>query len=184
MAEQLMETTLRTALWQQFGAAIDMLENALLACPSMHWNGLLWSDPQAPAYPTFWSITYHTLFWLEAYLSGSLEDYAPPAPFALDEGDRAATRAEPYTKEQLRGWLAAMRQQARTTLTALTDEQARQPFVFPWRPGHPISYLALQLYNMRHAQEHAAHLSLMLGQHGLPPADLDWVSYAGEQSGG
>ena len=34
MAEQLMETTLRTALWQQFGATIDMLENALLACPS------------------------------------------------------------------------------------------------------------------------------------------------------
>ena len=30
MAEQPMETTLRTALWQQFGAAIDMLENAPL----------------------------------------------------------------------------------------------------------------------------------------------------------
>ena len=31
MAEQPMETTLRTALWWQFGAAIDMLENALVA---------------------------------------------------------------------------------------------------------------------------------------------------------
>ena len=30
MAEHPMETTLRTALWRQFGAAIDMLENAPL----------------------------------------------------------------------------------------------------------------------------------------------------------
>ncbi len=28
----------RTALWQQFGAAIDMLENALVACPAPLWN--------------------------------------------------------------------------------------------------------------------------------------------------
>jgi len=33
MAEHPMETTLRTALWQQFGAAIDMLENAPLGVP-------------------------------------------------------------------------------------------------------------------------------------------------------
>ncbi len=29
-----MDPLWRTALWQQFGATIDMLENALLACPS------------------------------------------------------------------------------------------------------------------------------------------------------
>ncbi|HCI80283.1 MAG TPA: DinB family protein, partial [Ktedonobacter sp.] len=27
----------KTALWQQFGATIDMLENALLACPDTLW---------------------------------------------------------------------------------------------------------------------------------------------------
>ena len=182
-----MEDAWREALWPQFGAAIDMLENAVAACPDALWDERIWpdvpEDPESVGSGRFWAVTYHTLFWLEAYLSGSLEDYAPPAPFSVDEGDRAATRAEPYTKEQLRGWLAAVRQQARTTLTALTEEQARQPFEFPWRPGHPISYLGLQLYNLRHVQEHAAHLSLMLGQHGLSPADLDWVSYAGEQSG-
>ena len=39
-----MDPLWRTALWQQFGATIDMLENALLACPGTHWNGRLWSD--------------------------------------------------------------------------------------------------------------------------------------------
>ena len=38
-----METSLYTALWRQFGAAIDMLENALLACPTSLWEEPLWS---------------------------------------------------------------------------------------------------------------------------------------------
>ena len=83
MAEHPMETTLRTALWRQFGAAIDMLENALLACPSTLWNERLWSDQEPPDYPQRDSgmLTYHTLFWLDLYLTGSREGFAPPAPF-------------------------------------------------------------------------------------------------------
>src|SRR6266700_7442894 len=85
MAEHPMETTLRTALWRQFGAAIDMLENALLACPGTLWNTHLWSDhsdpPQPSEFATFWSLTHHALFWLDLYLTGSLEGFAPPTPF-------------------------------------------------------------------------------------------------------
>jgi hypothetical protein len=44
MAEQSMETMVRTVLWQQFGAAIDMLENALLACPASLWRERLWNS--------------------------------------------------------------------------------------------------------------------------------------------
>ena len=78
-----MDPLWRTALWRQFGAAIDMLENALLACPSTHWHGRLWSDHSDPEFAEFWFITYHTLFWLDLYLSGvPEEEFAPPAPFA------------------------------------------------------------------------------------------------------
>ncbi len=76
-----MDPLWRTALWQQFGATIDMLENALLACPNTQWNGRLWSDysdhPLPPESAAFWSITYHTLFWLDLYLTGSREGFAP-----------------------------------------------------------------------------------------------------------
>ncbi len=51
MAEHPMETTLRTALWQQFGAAIDMLENALVACPETLWQGHLWIDAEGDHLP-------------------------------------------------------------------------------------------------------------------------------------
>src|SRR5437762_7049966 len=84
-----LDPLLRTALWQQFGATIDMLENTLLACPSTHWNERLWSEQAIPEYPVFWNITYHTLFWLDLYLTGSVEGFAPPAPFTLDELDPA-----------------------------------------------------------------------------------------------
>src|SRR6059058_4118027 len=154
MAEHPMETTLRTALWRQFGAAIDMLENALLACPSTQWNALLWSDPEAPAYPTFWSLTHHTLFWLDLYLTGSLEGFAPPAPYTLAEIDPSGVLPErPYTTDELHNYLLHLRKKCQTTIAGLSDEKAHQQVSFPWVGEKPMSFLALLLYTMRHVQE-------------------------------
>jgi uncharacterized damage-inducible protein DinB len=185
MAEQTMETTLRTALWQRFGATIDMLENALLACPSTHWHGLLWNDPEAPGYPTFWSITHHTLFWLDFYLTGSLEGFAPPTPFTIDD-ELAPVRVlpeQPYTRDELHAYLVNLRKKCQTTMTGLSDEKARQPVHFPWLGESPMSFLALLLHTMRHVQEHTAQLSLFLGQHAIPNEALDWVPRAKDAAG-
>jgi hypothetical protein len=40
-----MEISWRTVLWPQFGAAIDLLENALVACPARLWTQRLLSAP-------------------------------------------------------------------------------------------------------------------------------------------
>ena len=64
-----METSFGTFLWPQFGAAIDMLENAVLACPEE-----IWSDRARR--PEYWYLAYHTLFWLDLYLTGSVEGFA------------------------------------------------------------------------------------------------------------
>jgi len=76
-----------------------------------------------------------------------------------------------------------MRQKCHTTLVALTDEQARRSVQYPWSQGQPVSFLELQLYNLRHVQEHTAQLSLFLGQHAIPDADLDWVPRAKRDPG-
>jgi len=65
----------------------------------------------------------------------------------------------------------------------LSDEKAHQPFHFPWPGENPMSYVELQLYNMRHVQEHAAQLSLFLGRHGIPDEALDWVPRAKDEAG-
>ena len=111
-----MDSLWRIALWQQFGATIDMLENALLACPSTHWHGRLWSDhsdhPLPPEFAAFWYITYHTLFWLNLYLTGSLEGFAPPRPLPWLSLTRAGVLPErPYTRDELHAYLVAFAQE-------------------------------------------------------------------------
>ncbi len=188
MAEQPMEITLRTALSRQFGAAIDMLENALVACPTSLWRARLWSAPAdlpfppwiPPEFSEFWYLAYHTLFWLDLYLSSAREeDFAPPAPFIWTECDPAVSPERPYTKEELHAYLAVLQRTCHTTFSALTDERAHQAVsYYAWTRGEAVSFLEVQMLNMRHVQEHAAQLSLFLGQHGIPDAALDWVARA------
>ena len=184
-----METLWQTALWRQFGAAIDMLEHALMACPASLWTQRLWRTALPPEFPPqfgeFWYVTFHALVWLDLYLSGiPEEEFAPPAPFAQGVIDSPEALPErPYTQQELRDYLASLRQKCHATLAALTDERARRPIAYPWSAGQPISFLELQLYSMRHVQEHAAQLSLFLGQHPAPDVGLDWVPRAEDESG-
>ena len=150
-----MDATFRIILWQQFGAAIDMLENALLACPEK-----LWGDRSQK--PEFWYTVYHTLFWFDLYLSDSVEGFAPPAPFNLDELDpRGLIPERVYTKDELHTYLEYGRQKCRARIEALTDEKTRQRFRFEWMD---VSFAELLLYNLRHVQHHVAQLNLMLRQ--------------------
>ena len=180
-----MDTSMNAALWWQFGAAIDMLDKALTACPEALWQERLWPIPAdqllAPEFAAFWYVGYHALFWLDFYLTGSKEGFAPPAPITLAEFDPAGALPErPYTKDELRAYLAYTRRKGQTTLVTLTDERARQSLDFPWAHGQPVSFLELQLYNLRHVQEHAAQLSLFLGQHAISVGP-SWVSRAKDE---
>ncbi|PWT74863.1 MAG: DinB family protein, partial [Chloroflexi bacterium] len=86
-----------------------------------------------------------------------------------------------YTREELRTYLAFARQKCHATFDSLTDEQARQFVDIAWAKGREFSYLELQLYNMRHVQEHAAQLSLFLGQNAIQ-ADPSWIARAKSES--
>ena len=188
MTEYPVETTFRTALWRQFGAAIDMLENALVACPDPLWRERLWSVPPPPEFPAqfaeFWYVTFHALVWLDLYLSGlPEEEFAPPAPFAQGVLDSVEALSErPYTKEELRAYFVSTRLKCHIQLLALTDEKAHRTVEYPWSEGQPISFLELQLYNLRHVQEHAAQLSMFLGQKATLGAS-DWVARAKADGG-
>ena len=128
-----MDNSWQTAVAQQFGAAIDMLEKVLVACPDELWRVRLWNDPQLPRSAEFWYVVYHTLFWLDLYLSGSVEGFMPPAPFTLDELDPAGIIPErAFSRDELQTYLAHGREKCRSTLSGLTDERAQQRCAFPW----------------------------------------------------
>ncbi|OEU63707.1 MAG: hypothetical protein BBJ57_06000 [Desulfobacterales bacterium PC51MH44] len=150
-----MDTHCKTIIWQQFGAAIDTLENAIVACPDD-----LWADRKKQ--PEFWAVVHHTVFWLDYYLSESANNFVPPAPFGLEELDPAGVLPErPYTKDELLKYLEHGRKKCRTTIEAMTDEQATRPYKF----GRlDLSFGELLLYSMRHVQHGAAQLNLILRQ--------------------
>ena len=50
-----MNESIKTELWLQIGASIDMFENALHKCPENLWEGE----------EKFWYIAYHTLFYTD-----------------------------------------------------------------------------------------------------------------------
>ena len=150
-----MDSEWNKILWQQFGAAIDMLENAVRACPEELWG-------KRSEQPEFWYVVYHTLFFLDLYLSGSVKGFSPPPPFNMDELDPAGLMPERvYTKDELLDYLEHGRGKCRATLAALTQERARERCLFSWGE---MSFAELLLDNMRHVQHHAAQLNLILRQ--------------------
>jgi hypothetical protein len=158
----------KALLWQQLGAAIDTLGNAIEACPDS-----LWDDGSKPP-ELFWYAAYHCLFFLDYYVSEREESFAPPAPFTMSEADPSgALPGRTYTKDELRAYLEHGRRKCRERIASLSERDAGRPCDFA-RPG--ITAVGILLYTMRHVQHHASQLNLLLRQKtgSAPP----WVSKA------
>ncbi|MDN5211492.1 DinB family protein [Fulvivirgaceae bacterium BMA12] len=157
-----MDKDLKEILWKQFGASIDMLENAITLCPNEMWD----TDTK------FWYNAYHCLFYLDYYLTLEPDTFSPPSPFTLSEFDPSGAMPDrTYSKEELISYLQANRNKCRVLISTLTQEILNKR----WADGYRnYSMLEMLLYNMRHVQHHAAQLNLLLRQ-GINDAPK-WVS--------
>lgn len=164
-----MDTAFKTLIWQQYGAAIDMLDDAIRNCPDHLWTAAVWEDEDDARYGQFWYVAFHTLSWLDLYLTGDYEGFKPPAPFL-----RGQLPESPYTKADIRSYLLHGRRKCQSVIEGLTDEKAHQLCTFPFME---LGFLELQIYTMRHVQEHGAHLNLFLGQNKVA-TDADWIAQA------
>lgn len=145
----------KETIWSQFGAAIDALENSIRACPES-----LWSDQNR--FHQLWYMAYHTLFWLDYYLTENPAEYQPPEPFGLEELDPAGAMPErPYTQAELLAYLDHGRRKCRRVIREMTHEKAAG--IFPMGRKE-LTHAELLLYNMRHVQHHTAQLNLLLRQ--------------------
>ncbi len=151
----LMNPLFKSAISSQFGASLDMLAGIIEACPDE-----VWSDSRMQ--PQFWYLVYHTLFWLDRYLSGDSEDFAPPPPFTLEEmKPDGEMPPEPFAKAELLGYLEHGRKKCRDVIARLTDEGAAGRHRFGWGEA---SFAELLIYNLRHVQHGVGQLNLMLRQ--------------------
>jgi hypothetical protein len=152
-------------LWHQFRTAIDEFGNALQQCPDELWEKMLWADEPnqwvALGFSKFWYLCYHTLFWLDLYLTGAEEGFTPPAPFDLIEMEAHEDLPRVYTRQELVTYLESCRRKCQETIYSLSSERANQLCQFAWGE---VPFAELLLYTMRHVQEHSAQLHMFLGK--------------------
>jgi hypothetical protein len=160
----------RALLWRQYGATLDVLENAIVACPEA-----LWDDGSEPP-GLFWYGAYHPIFYVDCYLSEKEEGFAPPPPFDLSEYDPSG-RLPPrtYTKRELLDYLGHCRRKLRARIEGLTEADLTRGCPFARRD---LSVVELLVYTLRHVQHHAAQLNMLLRQKG--GLGSPWVSVAKE----
>lgn len=138
--------------WSQFGASIDMLEDAILLCPDEQWE----TDRK------MWYNAFHCLFFLDYYLTIDPKTFSPPPPFTLSEfEDKMPERI--YRKEELLEYLNYNRAKGKRLMSGLTEVS------LSWRwtnvsGSMDSTVMEILLYNMRHVQHHAAQLNLHLRQ--------------------
>ena len=157
-----MITNLKESLWKQFGASIDMLENAITICPHEYWD----TDRK------FWYNAYHCLFFLDYYLSMDVHNFFPPPPFNFSEFEDVMPD-KVYSKAELLDYLQSNRDKCHQLIAGLNEEKLNSRWI---NESGTMNYSVLEilLYNMRHVQHHAAQLNLLLRQ-GVNNAP-DWVS--------
>ena len=169
---------LKESLWKQFGASIDMLKKAIILWPEEYWNSV----------KRFYYISYHTIIFLDYYLTIPPTNFSSPLPFTITERANVPEDAvddvmpsRVYSKKELLEYLIACRTKCHILIEGLTEEKFKQQWIDePDELAGPdtIRYSVLEIlfYNMRHVQHHTAQLNILLREKiNITP---DWVSDA------
>lgn len=156
--------SIKEAIWNQFGASLDMLENAIMMCPDEHWDTEI----------GFWYASYHCTFWTDYYLTTDPSTFAPPPPFELSEFDPTGKMPDrTYSKTEVLTYLAHCRQKANLFISELDTDKLNERWI---NESKNYSFLEILIYNIRHVQHHSAQLNLLLKQTiNTAPA---WISQA------
>jgi hypothetical protein len=156
---------IRTALSEQLGAAIKMVDNIIVKCPEP-----LWMDESAG--PAFYKIVYHILYFIDVYLSRSKDEsdaFQPRFDFAEDFGISKENFADKYWKKALSKaecqlYLSEIRIKAQKLINDVTSEELVSTPIFHW---HGSSFIGSLIYNIRHIMLHIGALQGRLRMNGV-----------------
>ena len=148
------------AIAAQYNAALAMLKSAVAHCPDA-----LWDDHRRGN--AFWRTAYHALLYTHLYLEETLESHRPWEKHndAYRFDGPAADADVVCPKSEVLAYVDFCRRQVAEKVPVL-DLSA--PSGFHWLP---FSKFELQLYSLRHLQQHVGELMERLG----PESGVDWV---------
>jgi hypothetical protein len=137
----------------QFEAALCMLHDCIARCPPENWEGKIAND-------TFRQISYHTIFFVDLYLSHGEAGFELRDFHQRGGDERSSTQAcKGLEKEEAIAYAEICRQKMLQTLAGETPESLQSESGFSWLP---FSRGELHLYNIRHVQHHVGQLSAFL----------------------
>jgi len=154
---------LQQSLWQQFGAAIDMLMNVISTCP----NDYLASNKR------FYYLAAHSIFFLDYYSSIPPGSFSPALSFTHKPPEQRPAGSvgdlvpdEIYSKESLLGYLDSTRMKCKELVESLS---VADNINLRFKEGDEeddmdYSIIEIVLYNLRHTQHHVGQLNLMIRQ--------------------
>jgi hypothetical protein len=160
--------SVKETIKSQYHAALEMLKQAIVACPKVLWDDSQYESP-------FWHIAYHALFYTHLYLQPTEQDFVPWEK--QQDGYRSLASSgeeegQPYSKADVLAYLQLCGEQVEEQVAAMDLEAASG---FCWLP---FDKLELQFYNIRHIQQHTGELYERLGAAGGP--ELGWVGIKSE----
>ena len=149
----------------QYTASLEMLRQAIVECPEFLWHSPEYKNP-------FWHIAYHVLFYTHLYLQSSEKDFVAwekhkDEYVSLGSSGEKSEADEPYSKEEILAYhrLCCEQVEERVTFLGLEAESG-----FYWLP---FNKLELQIYNIRHIQQHTGELCERLGAN--RDIEMGWV---------
>lgn len=160
MEHQLLEI-LKKSIRDQFGASIDMLENVVQTCPDS-----LWEKEKG-----FSNLTYHTLFFLDYYLTLQPVGFAAPDSFQHSEFEDNPPQ-EIFPKPEILNYLQSCKTKLGNLLSNFTEDLAQSRWINESKTMD-FSLIEILLYSLRHVQHHVGQLNRMLRQSGIEAPD--WV---------
>lgn len=153
----------------QYHASLEMLKSAIVKCPPALWN-----DPGAKT--KFWHVAYHALFYTHLYLQNSEQTFNPwarhkpnyqfmgPVPWPPHDKPKLE---EPYSQEDILAYLEFCQNEVEEKMVLLNPDDESG---FSWLP---FTKMELQIYNIRHLQQHTGELMERLGSQAN--IEVDWV---------
>lgn len=145
-----------------------MMHHCIKVCPADRWEGKI-------ANATFRQVAYHTLFFVDLYLSPNADAFKLRDLHHEGGDERGPTLSRGLNQEQTLEYLEICRQKAIDTLASESRQILQGPCGFPRK----LSRGELHLYNIRHIQHHTGQLSAHLRR--LDPSltdskTLPWVA--------
>ena len=138
---------------KQFEAALCMFNDCVRKCPDAHW------DAPVAKYP-FWQVAYHTLCFVDLYLTKDNDSFAfrdlHPAreKELLDEYP-----SRRFERQEIERYIQICRDKAAESINAETELTLAGRSGFDWCR---FSRAEMHLYNLRHLMHHTGQMGACL----------------------